>query len=110
MYSKQLVSREELKIQSKENLRRINSVINEDHPFYLPFHIGLHCGVRVGEICGLEWKHINFEEMTLEIEQQLVGIEDEKRKINWQSRPPKSKADYRTIPFGNALTKILRAL
>ncbi|WP_185903549.1 hypothetical protein [Lysinibacillus sphaericus] len=46
----------------------------------------------------------------MEIEQQLVDIEDEKRKINWQSRPPKLKADYRTIPFGNALTKILRAL
>ncbi|MCY9549815.1 hypothetical protein [Lysinibacillus xylanilyticus] len=41
-------TREDLKIQSKENLRRINSVLNEDHPFYLPFHIGLHCGLRVG--------------------------------------------------------------
>ncbi|WP_370042034.1 hypothetical protein [Lysinibacillus sp. RC79] len=101
-------TRGDLKIQSKENLRSINSVLNEDHPFYLPFHIGLHCGVRVDEVCGLEWKHINFEEMTLESEQQLIGIEDENRKIHWQPRPPKSKAGYRTIPFGNALTKILR--
>ena len=68
MYSKQLVSREELKIQSKENLRRINSVINEDTLFIYHFTLG----VRVGEICRLEWKHINFEEMTVEIKQQLV--------------------------------------
>ncbi|WP_427108277.1 hypothetical protein [Lysinibacillus xylanilyticus] len=79
-------TREDLKIQSKENLRRINSVLNEDHPFYLPFHIGLHCGLRVGEVCGVEWKHINFEEMTLEIEQQLVGIKDENRKVHSQPR------------------------
>lgn len=101
-------TREELKIQSKENLRRINSILNEDPPFYLPFHIGLHCGLRVGEVCGLEWKHINFEEMTLEVEQQLVGIKDENKKIQWQPRPPKTKAGYRTIPFGNALAEILR--
>ena len=46
--------------------------------------------------------------MTLEIEQQLVGIKDENRKVHWQPRPPKSKAGYRTIPFGNALTEILK--
>ncbi len=101
-------TREDLKIQSKENLRRINNVLNEDHPFYLPFHIGLHCGLRVGEVCGLEWKQINFEEMTLEVEQQLVGIKDDNGKIHWQPRPPKSKAGYRTIPFGNTLTEMLK--
>jgi len=46
--------------------------------------------------------------MTLEIEQQLVGIKDENRNVHWQPRPPKSKAGYRTIPFGNALTEILK--
>ncbi|WP_412758616.1 hypothetical protein [Lysinibacillus xylanilyticus] len=30
-------TREDLKIQSKENLRRINSVLNEDHPFIYHF-------------------------------------------------------------------------
>lgn len=52
-------TKDDLKIQSKENLRLLNEKVNEDHPFYLPFHIGFHCGVRVGELCGLEWKHIN---------------------------------------------------
>jgi len=35
--------------------------------------------VFVDEVCGLEWKHINFEEMTLEIEQQLIGIEEDNK-------------------------------
>ncbi len=103
-------TREELKIQTKENLRLINSSLDEEHPFYLPFHIGLHCGLRVGEVCGLEWKHINFEEMTLEVEQQLVAIKDENGKAQWQPRPPKSKAGYRTIPFGNTLAEMLKRI
>lgn len=105
-------TKDDLKIQSKENLRLLNEKVTEDHPFYLPFHIGLHCGVRVGELCGLEWKHVNFEENTIEIEQQLTKI----RKVNedgnvyevWVVSPPKSISGYRTIPVGNSLMNILR--
>lgn len=100
-------TKDDLKIQSKENLRLLNEQITEDHPFYLPFHIGLHCGVRVGELCGLEWKHVNFENMTIEIEQQLT-----KKKVNgkeiWVVSPPKSISGYRTIPVGKTLMNILR--
>lgn len=64
-------TRDDMKIQSKENLRLLNEKLTEEHPFHLPFHIGLHCELRVGELCGLEWKHVNFEEMKIEVEQQL---------------------------------------
>lgn len=96
-------TKEDLKIQSKENLKIISQSLDEDHAFYLPFHIGLNCGLRVGELCGLEWKHINFEEKTIEIEQQLVMKEKE-----WVVAPPKSNSGYRTIPIGNSLLTILK--
>lgn len=101
-------TKDDLKIQSKENLRTISEAIPEFHPFHLPFHIGLHCGLRVGEVCGLEWKHIDFEEMTIEIEQQLVQEKDENEKFHWVVGPPKSKSGYRTIPFGKTLYNILK--
>ena len=91
----------------KENLRIMNERISEDHPFYLPFHIGLHCGVRVGELCGLEWKHVNFEEMTIEIEQQLTRRQ-KNGKDYWVVSSPKSVSGYRTIPVGTALMNILK--
>ncbi|KGR83510.1 tyrosine-type recombinase/integrase [Lysinibacillus odysseyi] len=100
-------TKEDLKIQSKENLRLLNQRITEDHPFYLPFHIGLHCGLRVGELCGLEWKHVNFDEMTIEIEQQLTKRKIEGKDI-WVVSSPKSVSGYRTIPVGNALMSILK--
>lgn len=105
-------TKDELKIQSKENLRLLNQKITEDHPFYLPFHIGLHCGLRVGELCGLEWKHVDFDEGTIEIEQQLSKIrkEDENGKGYdvWVVGTPKSKSGYRTIPVGGTLLEILK--
>ncbi|BDH62352.1 site-specific integrase [Lysinibacillus sp. PLM2] len=105
-------TRDDLKIQSKENLRLLNEHLTEDHPFYLPFHIGFHCGLRVGELCGLEWKHVDFDEMTIEIEQQLSKVrhEDENGKGHdeWVVSTLKSKASYRTIPVGKTLLNILR--
>ncbi|MGE7692946.1 site-specific integrase [Lysinibacillus sp. NPDC094177] len=78
----------------------------------MTFHIGFHCGVRVGELCGLEWKHINFDEMTEEIEQQLVNkritVENEKDYYKWGVGSPKSKSGYRTIPVGRSLMEILK--
>ena len=85
-------TRDDLKIQSKANLKKINAALDETHPFYLPFHIGLQCGLRVGEVCGLEWKHINFDEKIIEIEQQLVNKKDSNGKTNWVIGTPKSKS------------------
>ncbi|AUM64271.1 site-specific integrase [Brevibacillus laterosporus] len=102
-------TREDLKIQSKENLQKLSRYFCEGHPFHVAFQIGLHTGVRVGEGCGLQWDQIDFEEKTMEINQQLVGIKDQKTgKTNWSLGPPKSKASYRTIPISNALVEILR--
>lgn len=100
-------TKETLKIQSIENLRKINAALNENHPFYLPFHIGLHCGLRVGEVCGLEWHHIDLENMAITIEQQLTISSVEGKNI-WVVSPPKSKASYRTISIGTTLTAILK--
>ena len=100
-------TRDDLKIQSRENLRLLNQHVTEDHPFYLPFHIGLHCGLRVGEVCGLEWKLVDFDEGTIEIEQQLTRKKIDE-KWQWVVSPPKSKSGYRTIPIGQSLIDILK--
>ncbi|MFC3802845.1 tyrosine-type recombinase/integrase [Cohnella sp. GCM10012308] len=107
-------TREDLKIQSKENLRKLSKHFQEGHPFHIPYQIGLHTGVRVGEVCGLEWKHVDFDAQTITIEQQLVGRQTDRPKFKngkkgteWIVGPPKSKAGYRTIAIGKTLLDIL---
>lgn len=106
-------TKEDLKILSREKLRILKEHITEGHPFYIPFQIGLHTGVRVGEVCGLEWKHVDFDNKTIEIEQQLTQkmIKDDKTgkfKQIWVVSPPKSISGYRTIPIGDTLLNILK--
>jgi integrase len=55
-------------------------------------------GPRLGELLGLQWKHIDLVDRKLRIEQSL-----------WHGKliPPKTKGSVRTIYFGNALADAL---
>jgi integrase len=55
-------------------------------------------GARLGELLGLQWKHVDLESRTLRIEQSL-----------WQGQlvSPKTAGSVRTIPFGNGLAAAL---
>lgn len=55
-------------------------------------------GPRLGELLGLQWKHIDLAGRKLRIEQSL-----------WHGKiiPPKTKGSVRTIYFGNALADAL---
>lgn len=55
-------------------------------------------GARLGELLGLQWKHIDLDQRTLRIEQSL-----------WQRQlvPPKTPGSIRTIYFGDSLGAVL---
>lgn len=55
-------------------------------------------GVRLGELLGLQWKHIDFSSAKLRIEQSLW---------NGQLVSPKTKGSVRTLPFGAVLGQTL---
>ena len=64
----------------------------------------LQTGLRTGELIGLKWSDIDFEEKTLKIERSMeyrysVG--------EWRIGPPKSKSGYRTIPITEEAIRIL---
>ena len=59
-----------------EELKRVADEL-EGNKYYLPFFIGLHTGLRRGEILGLTWDDINFKTGMLNVNKQLQHIRGE---------------------------------
>ncbi len=74
----------------------------------------LHTGVRIGELCALQWKDIDLENKLVHINKTLQrifvkNIEGKNvSRINISS--PKSKSSIRTIPLSTAIYPILKRL
>ena len=60
-------------------------------------------GMRRGEVCGLEWKHIDLVAETITIEQSATQL-----KGQYITKSPKTECSVRTIHVASALINILR--
>ena len=69
------------------------------------FEVLYFCGLRLGELRGLTWDNINFEEMTLSVKKNVVTV-DGKVYVT----TPKSKKSVRTIPLTKTLADDLKIL
>ena len=64
----------------------------------------LQTGLRTGEMIGLRWSDIDFEERTIKIERSM----EYRYKVGeWRIGPPKSKSGHRTIPLTDEAIRIL---
>ena len=64
----------------------------------------LQTGLRTGELIGLKWEDIDFENRTMKIQRTM----EYRYKVGeWRVGPPKSKSGYRTIPLTDEAIRIL---
>lgn len=70
--------------------------------FYEMFLLDLATGLRRGELIGLQWNDIDFENGTLSVNKQIKYIKGELRIL-----PPKTKASNRTIILPEPILKML---
>ncbi len=74
----------------------------------------LHTGVRIGELCALQWKHIDLENRTVTISHTLqrVYLRDENGKTGTKIiiTPPKTKNSVRLIPISTLLYTVLKQM
>lgn len=72
-------------------------------PYQLEIMLGLCCGLRRGEICGLRWADVDLAGGVIHIAQQRMRLADGRL----VDSPPKSDAGQRVIPIPRVLRPLL---
>lgn len=76
--------------------------------YYPVFIVMLWTGMRVGEVLGLRWQDIDFENNEIDINHIIVDYSEGKgKKSVYAINPPKTKRSCRTVPM---LPKVREAL
>lgn len=101
----------EMRVLSIDEERRLNKVIfNNTDKYKMGVLICLYTGIRIGELCALQWKNISFTDKTLKVEKTMQRLQcenvEEKTKITITT--PKSISSYRIIPLPDFLVSILK--
>lgn len=82
--------------------------VEEDIRFRCVFETLYYCGLRRGELRGLVWKNIDFENKELSVVQNVVNVSGDSGYCNITT--PKTKSSRRTVPMPDVLVKDLLKL
>lgn len=74
---------------------------------YNQYALILETGLRTGEMIGLTWDAIDFQNRTLTVNKTL---EYRHKQHFWRAGPPKTKQSYRTIPLTDRAYEILKGI
>lgn len=73
----------------------------KDHSLYwIAYYFALHCGMRIGEICALQWN--DFSEDTVFIERTAAQVDGK-----WIIQTTKTEGSTREIPLNDTLKEVL---
>jgi len=69
----------------------------------VPVNLAAYLGLRRGEICGLKWKHVDFDNKTVHIQEVIARINKEVI-----TKVPKNETSIRTLHIHKDLEKLLK--
>ena len=102
----------EIEILSASEQKKLMDVIrSDDSPYRLAVLLSLYTGLRIGEVCALQWKDIDPEDGSITVSKTLLRIRDRsasEQKTKIIITAPKTENSRRTIPLPVFLTDILR--
>ena len=79
----------------------------KDTVWEAPFTIALCTGLRVGELSGLRWKNIDWNNDRIRMQQNLAYFADEDRKSVREIHSPKTEKGVRFIPITPLIRQML---
>ena len=70
--------------------------------------LSLYTGLRLGELCGLQWQDVNLSKNTISVNKTIQRIENENGGTSMLIDSPKTVSSERVIPIPDFLIPILR--
>lgn len=96
----------DIKFLTVEEQQKFLAVAKKSHNYY-QYALILETGLRTGELIGLTWDAIDFQNRTLTVNKTL---EYRHKQHFWSAGPPKTQQSYRTIPLTSHAYDILKQL
>ena len=99
---------------NKDQVRKLVASLEETPSFKnLGLLITIYSGMRIGEVCALQWKDIDLEEKVIRVNKSIQRIYTEedtmgKMKTELLISTPKTKSSQREIPIVQPLLKIMK--
>ena len=102
-YTKLVRAKSDIKFLTLDEQEKFLEVAKRSHNYY-QYALILETGLRTGELIGLTWDAIDWENKTLTVNKTLEYRHD---RGYWRAGPPKTQQSYRTIPLTNKACGIL---
>lgn len=104
---KRSVKKADIKIFSKKEQTEFLDFCKEYHSNWYPlFATMLFSGMRCGELCGLQWGDVDFDNNKLDIVHNLIYYRKD-REMLWEMSEPKTKAGVRSFYMSSTLKEVL---
>lgn len=104
----------DLEVLSIADHKKLLKYVQENFTFKnLGIYICLSTGMRIGELCGLQWCDIDIDNGIIKVRktvQRIYVVEKDRRHTEILIDSPKTKNSIRDIPMTNELIKLIKPL
>ena len=107
-------TKKQVEAYNKDQVRKLVASLEETPSFKnLGLLITIYSGMRIGEVCALQWKDIDLEEKVIRVNKSIQRIYTEedtmgKMKTEVLISTPKTKSSQREIPIVQPLFKMMK--
>lgn len=98
--------KKEMSFYTPEEFQKFLSV-EKDIKFRCAWQLLYYCGLRIGELKGITWKDIDFENKTVSINKQIT---QQSCRSRWSFSPPKTAKSNRVLPLTKVFLNDLKLL
>ena len=107
-------AKKQIEAYNKDQVRKLVTSLEETPSFKnLGLLLTIYSGMRIGEVCALQWKDVDLEERVIRVNKSIQRIyteEDTKGKMKTELliTTPKTKSSQREIPIVQPLLKMMK--